>query len=116
MYLDPVKGLPAALTRYRVMAYLTGVVLATLTIWLVVGYGFLDYANTDAKPALYRNLWLAHGWLYVVYLATALDLAFRVRYSVVRTLLIALAGTVPFMSFVAEVNVRRDIEARLADA
>ncbi len=39
------------------MAWLTGVVLGALTIWLVVGYGFLDYANTDIKPGLYRSLW-----------------------------------------------------------
>ncbi len=101
-----------AFIRYKVMAYVTGVVLATLTIWLVIGYGFQDFANTDTKPMLYRNLWLAHGWLYMAYLVTGIDLAFRVRYSVPRTLAILLAGTVPFMSFVAEHYVRKDIQAR----
>lgn len=94
------------------MAYVTGVVLASLTVWLVVGYGFLDYAGTDVKPTLYRALWMAHGWLYVIYLVTGLDLAFRVRYSVWRTLAILIAGTIPFMSFVAEHYVRKDIESR----
>jgi integral membrane protein len=107
-----VKGLDGAFLRYRIMAWVTGVVLATLTIWLVVGYGFLDYANTEAKPDLYRLLWMAHGWLYVIYLVVGVDLAFRVRYSVWRTLLILIAGTVPFASFFAEAAVHRDLVRR----
>ena len=94
------------------MAWLTGVVLGALTIWLVVGYGFLDYANTDVKPGLYRNLWTAHGWLYFIYLIVGVDLAFRVRYGLGKTVLILLAGTVPFMSFVAEHSVHKDVASR----
>ena len=101
-----------ALLRYRVMAYVTGVVLATAFIWLVVGRIFLDYGNPDARPALYGYLWIAHGWLYFLYLVTGVDLAFRVRYSVVWTLGILIAGTIPFMSFVAEYYVHKDVVAR----
>ena len=101
-----------AFLRFRVMAWVTGVVLASLTIWLVVGYGFLDYANTESKPELYRLLWMAHGWLYVLYLVVGVDLAFRVRYSVLRTLGILIAGTVPFASFFAEAAVHRDLVRR----
>ena len=92
------KGLSGAFLRYRIMAWVTGVVLAVLTVWLVVGYAFLDYANTESKPGLYSLLWMLHGWLYVVYLIVGVDLAFRVRYSVVRTVAILLAGTIPFES------------------
>ncbi len=101
-----------AFLRYKVMAYVTGVVLATAFIWLVVGRLFLDYGNPDVRPALYGYLWIAHGWLYFLYLITGVDLSFRVRYSVVRTLGILLAGTIPFMSFVAEHYVRVDITAK----
>ena len=101
-----------AFLRYRAMAWITGVVLAALTIWLFVGYVFLDYANTDVKPELYRILWMAHGWLYVVYLITGIDLAFRVRYSVVRTLALLIAGTIPFASFFAEAMVHKDLVRR----
>lgn len=106
------KGLSGAFLRYRIMAWVTGVVLASLTIWLVVGYGFLDYANTASKPELYRGLWLAHGWLYVIYLIVGVDLAFRVRYSVPRTLGILIAGTIPFASFFAEAAVHKDLVRR----
>jgi len=106
------KNLNGAFLRYRIMAWVTGVVLAALTVWLVVGYGFLDYANAESKPTLYGLLWMAHGWLYVLYLVVGVDLAFRVRYSVGRTVLILVAGTVPFASFFAEAAVHRDFERR----
>lgn len=106
------KGLSGAFVRFRIMAWITGVVLASLTVWLVVGYGFMDYANNDSKPELYRLLWLAHGWLYVLYLVVGVDLAFRVRYSVGRTLAILIAGTIPFASFFAEASVHKDLVKR----
>ena len=86
-------GVKGALLRYRVMAYVTGVVLATAFIWLIVGRLFLDYVDPEARPALYGYLWIAHGWLYFLYLITGVDLAFRVRYSVWRTLAIPIAAT-----------------------
>lgn len=106
------KGLQGAFLRYRIMAWVTGVVLAVLTVWLVVGYAFLDYANTESKPGLYSLLWMLHGWLYVVYLIVGVDLAFRVRYSVLRTIAILVAGTIPFASFFAEALVHKDLRAR----
>ncbi|MCX8527554.1 MAG: DUF3817 domain-containing protein [Candidatus Nanopelagicales bacterium] len=98
--------------RYRVMAYVTGIVLATAFVWLIIGRLFLDYGNPDARPALYGYLWLAHGWLYFVYLITGVDLAFRVRYGVLKTVGILLAGTIPFMSFVSEYVVHKDLRAK----
>ncbi len=106
------KGVNGAFLRYRIMAWVTGVVLAALTVWLIVGYGFLDYSNVESKPALYGLLWMLHGWLYVVYLIVGVDLAFRLRYPVLKTLLILLAGTVPFASFFAEAWVHRDLKRR----
>jgi integral membrane protein len=101
-----------AFLRYRVMAWVTGVVLATAFVWLVVGRLFLDYGNPDARPAFYGYLWIAHGWLYFLYLITGVDLAFRVRYGVGTTLLILIAGTIPFASFFAEAAVHKDLLRR----
>jgi integral membrane protein len=89
------------------MAYVTGVVLGALTIWLVVGYGFLDYANTEVKPDLYRWLWTEQGVLYLFYLIAGVDLCFRIKLSVLKTLAVLLAGTVPFMSFVADYQLHK---------
>ena len=41
------------------------------------------------------------------------DLAFRMRYGILKTLGILLAGTIPFMSFVAERVTHRDVTARI---
>ncbi len=101
-----------ALLRYRVMAWVTGVVLATAFVWLVLGRLLWDYAEPGARPPLYGYLWIAHGWLYFLYLITGVDLSFRMRYSVWRTLVILVAGTIPFMSFVAEHYVRKDVQQR----
>jgi integral membrane protein len=101
-----------AFVRYRVMAWVTGVVLATAFVWLLVGRLALDYGDAGSRPALYGYLWIAHGWLYFVYLITGVDLAFRVRYSVWKTLGILLAGTIPFASFFAEAAVHKDLVRR----
>ena len=57
---------------------------------------------------------IPHGWLYMMLLITAFDLGRRARWSWRRLLLIALAGTVPFLSFVAERSATKDVRAKLA--
>lgn len=92
-----------ALIRYRTMAYVVGVWLILLVLVAVP----LKYL-ADA-PALVRIVGPIHGFLYIVYLVTVVDLAFRTRWSPVRTVLVMLAGTVPFLSFVAERRVSREL-------
>lgn len=97
-----------ALIRYRVIAYIVGVGLL-----LLVGVGMpLEYlADNKAVVAIVGPL---HGFLYIVYLVLAFDLARRAGWSLGRTALVMLAGTVPFVSFYAERRVTRWInEERL---
>jgi integral membrane protein len=96
------------LLRYRVMAYVTGVLLLLLVF---VAIPVQIWGDDDTLVAI---LGTAHGYLYMLYLVTAFLLAYRLRWSLGRTLLLLLAGTVPFMSFVAERRVRR-IVARDVD-
>jgi integral membrane protein len=49
-----------------------------------------------------------HGYLYLVYVVVAVDLWFRTRLPIGRTVLVVLAGTIPFMSFVMERRVSAD--------
>jgi integral membrane protein len=91
------------LTRYRVMAYVTGVVLATSCL---VGLSFWPWYVGEGAAGV---LWTAHGWLYVLYVAAAFHLAYRLRWTPVRTVLVLLAGTIPLMSFVAERRVTADL-------
>lgn len=103
-----------ALTRYRVMAWVTGVFLLVMTAWLIVGYAFLGYSDPGAKPSLYTVSWTGHGWLYFIYLITAVDLTFRMRWSILATICILLAGTIPFASFFADNWVTKKVHAQLA--
>src|SRR3954452_23689429 len=94
--------------RYRVMAWVTGVLLLVLVFVAMP----LKYFGDDDR--LVRVVGVAHGWMYMVYLITALTLAYQARWRLGRTVLVLLAGTIPFASFVAERKVvadaRRDRE------
>jgi len=92
----------SALTRYRVMAYLTGVVLLILVLVAMP----LKYLAD--QPGLVETVGPIHGVLFIVYCLVTLDLAVRLRWHITRTGLVMLAGTVPFMSFVAERRVARE--------
>lgn len=107
------KGLSGALSRFRFMAFVTGVVLATMT---VIGLPYRLMASEGQELAAWYSFgWMAHGWLYIAYVAVTLDLVFRLRWHVGRALLIVLAGTIPFMSFVAERYVTRRVEPIIAE-
>lgn len=62
---------PAALRRYRVMALITGTMLLALCVEMLLKYGL----SVDG-PVLDAIAWIpfAHGWIYVAYLVTVLDL------------------------------------------
>jgi integral membrane protein len=81
--------------RYRVMAYITGVVLMILCF---VGIPL----QIAGYPALVNVVGTAHGILYMIYLVTAALLAWRLRLAIAPTVLVLLAGTVPILTFVVE--------------
>jgi integral membrane protein len=57
-----------------------------------------------------------HGWLYMLLILSAIDLGRRVKWSIRGVIGIALAGTVPFLSFVAEYIARKDVYRRIANS
>lgn len=91
--LDP--RLRAALLRYRVIAYVVGIGLLALCVAIVFKYGF------DAGEGV-SIIGPIHGFLYMAYIALAVDLALKARWSVKGTIGVLLCGTIPFLSFVAE--------------
>jgi len=91
---DAVRG---ALLRYRVVAWIVGVLLIAL---FCVGIP-LKYAADSGGVSKWVGL--VHGVLfYPIYLLLTLDLARRTRMHPLRAALTMLAGTVPFVSFWAE--------------
>jgi integral membrane protein len=93
----------AALTRYRVIAYIVGVALILL---VVVGMP-LKYIWDE--PFVVATVGTAHGYLYMLYLLATFDLGRRGGWPLKRIILVMLAGTVPFVSFVAERSVTRQL-------
>jgi integral membrane protein len=89
-----------ALLRYRVMAYVVGTLLVVLVIGVIID-----------NHAIKVGLGTAHGYLYMVLLITIADLWRRRRFPLSAVVLVALAGTIPFLSFYAE----RQITARVTD-
>ena len=96
----------ASLLFYRVLAYVVGV---GLIILVLVGVPLKYLADSPGVVAVVGPL---HGFLYMVYLVATVNLAFRARWSPVKTVLVMLAGTIPFVSFVAERKVTADEAAR----
>ena len=89
------QAVPAALTRYRVMAWVVGVLLIALVLVAVP----LKYLADVEEPV--AVIGTAHGWLYAIFFVTACDLAIRARWTLKGSVLVLLAGTVPILSFVA---------------
>ena len=105
---EATKGLAAALLRYRVMAYIVGVGLLVLVF---VGVP-LQYAAT--VPQVAQIVGPIHGFLYIVYLLAAVDLARRARFTLLQMAAMIGAGFLPFLAFIIERRVAKRVEATLA--
>lgn len=102
--------IPGALTRYRVMAFVTGALL------LVVTLGMLRYLPglADLKESLDPTMFVIaqiHGFVYMVYLVTVVHLWAIMKWRTGRLLYMAAGGVVPLLSFFAERRVREDVLA-----
>jgi integral membrane protein len=95
-----------ALTRYRVIAYVVGVML------LVLLFVAMPLKYLGDNPAAMNVVGPLHGFLYVVYLLGTFDLFRRVRWSFPRLVLMAVAGTIPFLSFYAERKTTHELLGR----
>ncbi|MGY1807514.1 DUF3817 domain-containing protein [Blastococcus sp. SYSU D00669] len=104
---DGVRTVGTALTRYRVMAYVVGVMLLVLVL---VAMPLRYLADVPEVSAVVSPV---HGVFYIVYLAAAFDLALRARWTPKGTVLVLLAGVVPFLSFWAERRVTARVRAGL---
>ena len=98
----------AAVLRYRVMAYVTGVVLVVLCF---VGIPL----QVAGHPAVANNVGVVHGILYIIYLVFAWILSRKLGLATKPTVIMLLAGTIPIMTFIVERWVtRRFINPALA--
>ena len=85
----------AAVLRYRVMAYITGVVLIVLCF---VGIPL----QVAGHPAVANDVGVLHGILYIIYLVCAWILSRKLALATKPTVIMLLAGTIPVMTFIVE--------------
>ncbi|GGQ55866.1 DUF3817 domain-containing protein [Streptomyces asoensis] len=97
----------SVLTRYRVLAYVTGVLLVLLCLGMIAKYGL----DVDGAADFTRVVAIAHGWLYVLYLVFAFDLGSKAKWPVGKQLWVLLAGTVPTAAFFVERKISRELDA-----
>ena len=96
-------GISGAMQRYKVMAYIVGVGLIILVfIGIPLQYG----ANFSIVEKVVGTL---HGFLYIVYLISALDLARRARFTLLQMAAMIGAGLLPFLAFIIERSVERRV-------
>ena len=98
------------------MAWVTGILLAVLSVFGLPAKYLFGLADEGIIGSAYSIGWIAHGWLYILYVITGLDISFRMRFSVGRTLAVLIAGTIPFASFFADHLVTKSVRARMAEA
>lgn len=110
---EDIPGINKALTIYRVIAWVVGVflVLLMLVAMPLKYFGGDEWGPLGSQLTMYIGV--AHGWLYMGLLISAYNLSRQVNWPWGRLLLIALGGTVPFMSFVAEHYATKDVRNRV---
>jgi integral membrane protein len=96
-------SLATAFKLYRVMAYIVGVMLILVFIFLIPAVNSVDAV-----------LGPIHGVLYIIYLATVVNLMVRARLGFWPFVGMVVAGWVPFVAFVVERWISRRLAPELA--
>ena len=94
----------SAVLRFRVMAIVSG--LMSLLLWFV----YMPIKYIFDAPDLHSSIiWIpmVHGYLYPIYILTAIQFATKARWPIMKMLGLILAGTLPVASLLAERRVVR---------
>ena len=86
----------AAALRYRVMAYITGVLI------IVVCFVGIPLQLAAHNTFVANDIGTLHGFLYIVYIIVAYILARKLKMRTWPTVLLLLAGTIPILTFFVE--------------
>jgi integral membrane protein len=105
---DPASA-AKALTFYKVMAAIAGTAVLILVVVMVIRYGFGNEGPSKTWSPI-------HGWLYMVYAASVINLGFKAGWSLGRMVLTMLAGALPVVPWLIERRVADEVGAQLADA
>ena len=123
-----------ALKFYQICSVITGTFLLLLVAEMVMKYGFryelflggsggllsfspLSYNGQSTGDGVNLNMTIliVHGWFYVVYLFSCFRVWSLMRWPFWRFIMLAAGGVVPFLSFIMEGIVARDVKRYLAE-
>ncbi|WP_062467002.1 DUF3817 domain-containing protein [Demequina maris] len=112
---DASSRIPGALSRYRVMAFVTGTLLMIVFVGMLRYIPGLEGVKETLDPIL-GPVAILHGWVFIVYLVTVTQLWMLMRWDLGRLVYMAAGGVVPLLSFFAERRVHAEVSARLEEA
>lgn len=102
-----VRAATGSVQRYRIMAWITGVMLLLLCVEMILRYGF------SYRQAVLDLIPIIHGWIYVIYLVAVIDLWSKMRWRFGRLATMVLGGVVPTLSFIVEKRVHAEAQAKI---
>jgi hypothetical protein len=91
-----IKNLPTALKLYRAMSYAVGTMLLVFCAFIILRHGFGLGAKAETVVAQ------IHGLLYMIYLATVVNVWLKLRPNGGKIVGMICAGFVPFLAFFVE--------------
>jgi len=95
-------------TAYRVLAIIVGVLLAFCSlVALPLKYLATDGSSLQTFGEDASIMWVAHGWVFIIYVVVTFLLAREARWSIPFTVLALVAGLIPLVIFWVERSVVR---------
>lgn len=102
-------------STYKVLAYVVGVLLLVGTISSLFKYLLPEGTALQSFGDAMTPLWVAHGWIFIVYVIVAFLLTQKARWTIPEFLLMMIAGLIPGLIFWVERRVADRIAPLLAD-
>lgn len=90
------------------LAYITGLFLLFLCLEMILKYLVFPPMDIEA-PGWFSVVAIVHGWIFLVYCGTCLDLGVKARWAPVKWVTTILAGVIPVLSFVLERRRRNEV-------
>lgn len=101
------KRVRLALNLFSGTAWITGVFLILLVVEMV-----MKYILKMELPSWATFIPIAHGWVYMLFLLSTLNLGLKARWDPKRWFTTAIAGVVPLLSFYVEKKRRQEVNEK----
>jgi integral membrane protein len=100
---------------YKVLAYVVGVLLLVGTISSLFKYLLPEGTALQSLGEAMTPLWVAHGWIFIIYVIVAFLLTQKARWTIPEFLLMMIAGLIPGLICWVERRVAARIAPKLTE-